>query len=327
MSSIVQLSLITLLSISNSNHGFLTIGTSIQSSCKIQNSEYFNRNHLYYQTGDEKMRAIKIVLPYLDNFFDDNVIPIDHDVVIKNEVNGLTRYNPYYFSDHELYNNYFESIANSVQNSGSDVEFIRDYFIQYFSTIGYGTNRNNDYYDLYYYGTNYLNKWNGLSTLQEELTSGRITIASFSSNPAQVSLGLILSVDTKIILYNLSSGYVTDSVSEGYVNEIVSLKLNTSHYCSDNYIVNGSFKCFGCGNTTNNHHDHYTTQTTPEQFTHKFECNLCHEMIVGDHSYGAPKYYNALYHEMTCTVCGYKARVAHIGGNFGNNCPCRLTSE
>lgn len=30
---------------------------------------------------------------------------------------------------------------------------------------------------------------------------------------------------------------------------------------------------------------------------------------------------------MTCTVCGYKARVAHIGGNFGNNCPCRLTSE
>lgn len=331
MSGIVNASLICILSITNSSHPALNMGTSISYSygdySKIVYDNYFNQTYMFSTSGNGKMRAIKVLLPFLDLFYDDNVIPMEHDVVIKNLYNYSMNYNPYYFAQVDSYNGYFETIGQNIDSQLTSCQFVRDYLVEYFSTIGYGTNQTNEYYDLVYYGKNYLQNYNELSgPVADLLNDGYVVFSDLNINSSYYRFALILGLNNDAIsFFDLNAGIIT-SYNCGTINGLVAFKLNTSHYCSDNYYSYNRFKCMGCGSIQNVHHDHYTDQVTPEAYTHKLLCKLCNEMVPGNHTYSSMRYYNLMYHEKTCDECGYVAREAHYGGAGGNSCPCRLTN-
>ena len=332
MSIIVNISLVSIIATTNNFNQIFSIGTPLDNyEHKIQNSGFFNQSclqYMYQNDGKEKIKAIKILLPYLDFFYDDNVIPIDHDVILYNYNDNIDKYNPYYFLIFDSYNGYFEEMAAGIDQNYSYCKFIKEYLINYFSLRGYGNNSTDDYYSLLYYTRNSIEIANGFHdyNFADLLDQGYYVFTSYINNSSQSKLGLMLGFDNPKKHYDITFGLVK-GFNELCIDEIVAFKLNTPHYCSDNYYSYNGFKCLGCGSRSNIHHDHYTSQTTPESYTHEFLCDICNLEVAGDHSFDNMRYYNAFYHEKTCVECGYVAREAHFGdGLNGSRCPCRLAN-
>lgn len=340
MSTLFSMSLMVLINVS-STHGIYSTGiihanehSNSLEVHSIQNSQFFNQNAPFSASKtDQRINAVSIILPYLDVFHDDNIIPAYRDVVFSGNIQ-LNKFNPYYFIQNDLLYSYFSGLASNLNVGGSDdIEYLINYFQKYFSYVGVGDNVTNQYYDLIRETNTYSSGDYPYDDFYNYINNGYLSVMKFNANRQGVDLGLVVGHFTEITIgyftvYDLKTGTIKD-VDDGYAKKWLYLKMNTAHNCSDNFTTNGFFYCLKCKNGSPTHHDHYfsgSNASIVNSTSHQALCTLCETTITENHTFDKLSYYNQQYHYSICTTCNYSKLELHKKTLLNPYCPCQLAS-